>query len=361
MKGNFATKWSRYYETRVYDPVYCQFWYPLGVEKAWTTPFFVALRGQNKNPDEHPWPFHVGVPPGDSRRYTRPRGTPGVIQLVKELRWLVRHFFFLTDGWEAMSFFWGAAVVLTITRNINSNKKKRAWRVTSVCRECCQHSWHVEGRDLERRHNRSRVLWAGQPQRQKTIITHSRVHRSKRDSRITFLPRVHSSLPCHASCSARVPRYEEQPTHHRGTVGQDVRWPDHTAESCVSAGDIKFWDHALMLSSLTFWLAVLCRPLFPVLADLLAFPEVQWCRVQLTSRGFARCFHASLCCCSARVSCELNSSWKNTTPGWRRSRQRAVKSAPCCRVSSAQSNGRRDLSAQSSAERTRISCWKESR
>ena len=31
-------------------------------------------------------------------------------------------------------------------------------RVTSVCLECCQHSWHVEGRDLERKHDRSRVL-----------------------------------------------------------------------------------------------------------------------------------------------------------------------------------------------------------
>ena len=65
---------------------------------------------------------------------------------------------------------------------------------------------------------------------------------SPRQARLFWWPSVLSSLPCHASCSARVPRYEEQPTHHMGTVGQDVCSPGHTAESCccVSAEDIKF-------------------------------------------------------------------------------------------------------------------------
>ena len=46
-------------------------------------------------------------------------------------------------------------------------------------------------------------------------------------------------------------------------MGQDVCSPGHTAESycSVSAQDIKFWDHVLVLSSLTSWLVVLCCPL----------------------------------------------------------------------------------------------------
>ena len=36
---------------------------------------------KTKIPDELPPPFHMGVAPGDSRRYTLPRGTPGVIHL----------------------------------------------------------------------------------------------------------------------------------------------------------------------------------------------------------------------------------------------------------------------------------------
>ena len=46
MKGSFATKWSRYYETRVSDPVCCWFWYRFGVENS-LNHALVPLRGQN--------------------------------------------------------------------------------------------------------------------------------------------------------------------------------------------------------------------------------------------------------------------------------------------------------------------------
>ena len=67
VKRTFATKWRLYHETCVSDySVWCRIWYLLGVEKAWTTPFLVPLRGQNKNSRRASPTFSYGSPPRGS-------------------------------------------------------------------------------------------------------------------------------------------------------------------------------------------------------------------------------------------------------------------------------------------------------
>ena len=118
VKGIFATKWSLFYKTptsfpgsfisrppprkksffggggremkepgnevdktRASDLVCCRFWYLLGVEKSLNHALLVPLRVKTKIPDEHPRPFHMGVPPPP---------TPGTVSLpdMRTVDWM---------------------------------------------------------------------------------------------------------------------------------------------------------------------------------------------------------------------------------------------------------------------------------